>query len=92
MPRDIKKARKHQETELKGSNLDLIKICIDMYDTNMEMEIFGIVYMGLMRKPVKQSQSLNKKSLLIACLEMNQRDGIPLKFIILIQMLCEKYK
>lgn len=48
--------------------------------------------MGLMRKPVKQSQSLNKKSLLIACLEMNQRDGIPLKFIILIQMLCEKYK
>lgn len=43
MPRDIKKARKHQETELKGSNLDLIKICIDMYDTNTEMEIFGIV-------------------------------------------------
>lgn len=27
MPQDIKKARKHQETELQGSNLDLIKIC-----------------------------------------------------------------
>lgn len=36
MPQDIKKARKHQETELQGRNLDLLKICTDMYVTNWD--------------------------------------------------------
>ena len=40
VPQVIEKARKHTENLLKGSNIDLIKICVAMYDSAWDGDIW----------------------------------------------------